>query len=66
MCRKLSPPCCAVNLVTHNTAVNACCIAANDLGATLAGYDITTLRAFLNGHAATCTTDTPYKLKDQP
>ena len=47
-------------------AVNACCIAANDLGVTLAGYDITTLRAFLNGHAATCTADTPYKLKDQP
>ena len=56
----------APDFYVANTAANACCIAANDLGVTLAGYDLDTFRAVLNKHAATCTADTPYKLKEQP
>ena len=48
-----------------NTALNACCIAAHDLGMNMA--DITAFRANMERERAKLlTADTPYKLKDQP
>lgn len=48
-----------------NTALNACCVAACDLGMKRA--DITTFRTNMeHERAKLLTADTPYKLKDQP
>jgi len=48
-----------------NTALNACCIAAHDLGMNMA--DITAFRANMERERAKLlTADTPYKLKDHP
>ena len=48
-----------------NTALNACCVAAYDLG--VKPDDITALRANMERERAKLlTADTPYKLKDQP